>query len=333
MATEATVQVLGSAVETAGVSIVTATRTVADPRNGAIYNPTTFAAAVPVWFHRLHDGRHLALFSRRWYDATSVYHDGPQMFSDYSEDLSPSYAYIDPTTGVAEGPYTWVGLDTLTAAVSRSDYLFTLGTLGGDAVVQHWVITRNSGLQLQGSEVVPMGYTLGLYADDSYLHVFGADGDGKLAHIRKHWGRIGVNIDAAKQWEYEGTKGWYVNSDEGESMRQLSGLIPVAGPVSMAKFRDRLYLTVTEHVAGAYSARTYTTRAVDAAWQPVGTDVVPLGDDTTYLGSGAYLQPQLVTNKALLPDGASNGFPYVTSVRVVVGTDDTILTEWGILTV
>ncbi len=61
MATEATAQVHESSADSAGVSIVTATRTVAAPQQGTIYNPATFAAGVPVWFHRLQDGRYIAI--------------------------------------------------------------------------------------------------------------------------------------------------------------------------------------------------------------------------------------------------------------------------------
>jgi len=334
MATEATEQILASSVDTAGVSTVTATRTVANPRSGTIYNPATLAAAPPVWFHRLQDGRYLALFRNRWVDATGVYHDGPQMFSDYTEDLTPVRGYIAPTTGAIDGPYPMTSYLTgnlrLNAAVSRGDYLFTLGTLDGIAWVQHWRISDRGVLSLVGEEATPLGYDLGLYADRNYLQVFGADEDGNLARVRKNWGRIGNNVDAQMQWEYEGLKGWLTDASLHTPMLPH---LPADGPCSMATFRDRTYLVITEHSGGAYSAEVYTQRAVDQTWTRLGDTVIPLGDDADYLGGSAYLQPQLVGNKDLLPDGASTGIPYVTSVRVVIGGDQAILTEWDLLTV
>lgn len=335
MATEATEQILSTSVDTAGVSTVTATRTVANPRNGTIYNPTTLAAAPPVWFHRLQqDGRYLALFKNRWTAATGVYHSGPQMFSAHTADPVPVRAYIAPTTGAIDGPYPMTSYLTgalrLNAAVSHGDYLFTLGTLDGVAWVQHWRISDRGVLSLVGEEAVPLGYDLGLYADRNYLQIFGADEDGHLARVRKNWGRIGNNVDPQMQWEYEGLKGWL--TDAGLHTSMVPNL-PADGPCSVAKFRDRLYVAATEHSSGAYAAEVYTQRVVDQTWTRLGDTVIPLGDDADYLGGSAYLQPQLVGNKDLLPVGASTGIPYVTSVRVVVGSDQAILTEWDLLTV
>ena len=329
MATEATVQVLDSAVENAGVSTVTATKTVANPRNGVVYNPTTFAAGVPVWFHRRQDGRYMALYRSYWDAATSVYHDGPQLFSAHTAHGTPVYLLIDPTTGSAQGPYPLPGLDMLTGAVSLNDYLFTVGIKDGVGWVQHWFITRTGTLQLQGQETVPTGFSLGLFVAGNYLWVFGANGSGKLARIRKNWGRIGNNTDTTMQWECEGAKGWYTDLTEGAS---LPGDVPANGPCSMAKFRDRLYLMATRHISGSYQAVLYTSRPVDSMWKTVG-DPIFLGDDTTYLGGAAYLQPQLVAKRELLPDGANAGFPYVTSVLVQITSSQAILTEWAILSV
>lgn len=336
MSIEAVAQVLDSAVDTAGVSTVTSTRTVAEPRQGTVYNPTTFAAGVPVWFHRLHDGSYMAMYKRVWNAATGVYHDGPQLFSAYTESTEPAYVVINPTTGTCSGPFPLPGASgemTLDAAISRDNYLFTVGTKDGVAWIQHFVITRTGGLQLQGEEAVPMDLHLGLYIELNHLRVLGADPDGHLAQIRKNWGRIGTGADAARQWEYEGPKGWYVDSEEWSLMPGPTGPITCSGPVTMAKFRDRYYLLVTQLVTGAYSAKAYTSRAVDAAWKPFGTDVIPLGDTGTYLGGGAYLQPQLAVSRSSLPDGAQAGFPYVTSVKIESGSDDGILVDWGILSV
>lgn len=334
MATEATEQILSTSVDIEGISIVSATRTVATPRNGTIYNPATLAAAPPVWFHRLQDSRYLALFKNRWIDATGVYHDGPQMFSDYTEDPIPVRAYVAPTTGAIDGPYPMTsnlsGDLTLHAAVSRGDYLFTLGALDGVAWIQHWRISDRGVLSLVDEEAAPLGYDLGLHADRNHLQVFGADEDGKLSRVRKNWGRIGDNTDPQMQWEYEGLKGWLTDD---ELHTPMAPGLPADGPCSVAQFRDRTYVMATEHSGGAYSAEVWTQRTVDQTWKRLGDTVIPLGDDADYLGGSAYLQPQLVGNKALLADGASTGIPYVSSVKVVIGSDQAILTEWGLLSV
>ena len=62
MATFTVRQVLPQSVDSAGISVATTTLDTTDPRTGQMYNPTTLAAAAPVWFHRLPDGRFVGLF-------------------------------------------------------------------------------------------------------------------------------------------------------------------------------------------------------------------------------------------------------------------------------
>lgn len=326
MATEATPQIPETAVETAGISVVSSTRTLDLPRQGSIYNPTSFAAGVPVWFHRRNDGKYLGLFSEHWAAATGVYNDGPQLFSDYTESLTPVYMVIDPATGAAAGPYFLSGLDTMNAAVSRGDYLFVLGTRDSKAWLQHYVITRSNALQLQGEELVPNDFHLGLYADNFHLWVFGPDEDGFLTRIRKNWGRIGSNADPALQWEYEGERGWF--SDPEES-RAMTGDLPANGPCSVAKFRDRYFIMTTSAFEGDVWAQPYSARAVDTKWKPFD-DPIMLGTDDTALGA-AYLQPQLTVNPSLV--SGDTGFAYVTSVLVEDDDNAGILTQWSILSV
>lgn len=331
MATEATVQVLASSVDTGGVSIVTSTRTKAQPRYGTVYNPATFAAAPPVWFHRCQDGRYLGLFMNRWTGGTSVYHDGPQLYSDFDIDPTPVRAYIEPTSGAIDGPHPMTsnqpGDLTLNAAVSRGDFLFTLGRRSDVAWLQHWRISDRGVLSLVAEEATPLGYELGLWADQNFVFVFGSDDDGHLSRVRKNWGRIGNGTDPTRQWEYEGVKGWLTDVSLHTPMLPH---LPADGPVSAAQFRDRAYIMVTRHAAGAYAAEVWTQRTVDQTWTRLNDTVIPLGDDADYLGGTAYMQPQLVGNKDLLPDGSRTGIPYVTSTHVDIGDDQAMLTEWGL---
>ena len=128
------------------------------------------------------------------------------------------------------------------------------------------------------------GLALGLYADRNDLWVFGAKG-GKLALARKNWGRIGQNDATSPQqrWRFRTAKGW---SSEVADLAALPGDIPTSGPVSVAQFRDRFYLTVPAHANGQWTAQTYTSRSVDTSWTK-HTFTAALGNDASYLGGTA----------------------------------------------
>lgn len=334
MATEATVQVLDTSVDVGGLSAVSSTRTVANPRWGKIYDPLRLAAGVPIWFHPMIDGRYLGLFKTRWVEATSVYGTA-DLFSAHTEDNVATYVMIDPATGQRDGPYVLPGAPmacTFNGAFSRGEYIFITGLNDTTPWLWHYRLDRSGRLILQAEEQLRVGYGLGVYADGNNVVVFGALG-GKLCRAKKNWGRIGVNTDTEYQWTYEGALGWYPDLDDAAAMATKDGAgVPAAGPCSVAKFRDRYYLSATAHQAGAYFAQIYTSRDVDSVWKPYA-DVIPLGDDSLYMSGGAYLQPQLVANKELVPDGASTGFAYVDSVKVTVSGNAAILTTWGMLTV
>ena len=63
-------QVASASIDTAGISIATATPSLTDSRAGMIYDPTVLAAAVPIWFHPTRRGHYLMVAAKRWYDAT-----------------------------------------------------------------------------------------------------------------------------------------------------------------------------------------------------------------------------------------------------------------------
>lgn len=338
MATEATVQVLDTSVDVNGLSGATSTRTVANPRWGKIYNPDTFAAGVPIWFHPMVDGRYLGIFKTRWIAATSIYGTA-DLFSAHTESTSPSYALIDSATGQCDGPYNPLpGMPTsvtLNAAFSRGEYIFVTGLNNITPWLWQYRIDKSGRLILQAEESLTSGgsiYGLGVYADGNNVVVFGNIG-GKLCRAKKNWGRIGVNNDSEYQWTYEGARGWYLDPDDAEAMPTKDGAgIPAGGPCSVAKFRDRYYLSSTLDGSDVHWANVYTSRDVDAVWKPYG-DAIYLGSDANYMGGGAYLQPQLVVNKDLVSDGAATGFAYVDSVKVTISSNAAILTTWGMLTV
>lgn len=308
MATYAVRQVLPGSVDSAGISTASTSPTTTDPRTGQMYNPTTLAAADPLWFHRLSDDRYVALFSRRLTSAVlaTPQPGGPLVYSAATDVYTPTWAVFDPLAGVSKVetiPTDTEGVRVLRAAASRGDYLFVLSTIGDEALLQHFrVSSRQQALILQAEEIVPGGLGLGLHIEGGDLWVFGSK-DGKLALARKNWGRVGYNnsINPFLRWRYRTTVGW---SSSVADLDPLPGDIPTSGPVSVARHGSRYFLTMpvytpataatstTAATTGHWDAKTWTSRSVDRKWA-VHPFTVPLGGDLTYVGGTAYLQPQL----------------------------------------
>jgi hypothetical protein len=312
MATYAVRQVPPQSLDTAGISVATTTTDTADPRQGQMYDPTTLAAAAPVWFHRIPDGRYLGLFSRHLHTATVAQPQtgGPLLYSGASESYLPTWAIFSPASGtparVETIPTEVDGERTLTSATSRGDYLFVLSTIGDEALLQHFRIGTRREATLVAEEVVPSGLGLGLYLEGNDLWLFGPV-DGKLTVARKNWGRIGENrsVSPFYRWRYHTTRGsrcgW---SPDPADLTPLDGDIPTSGPVSVARYRMRYYLTMpvwtpptpasgtAPEAPGHWDARTWTNRSISRRWSP-HPFTVPLGDGASYLGGTAYLQPQL----------------------------------------
>jgi YVTN family beta-propeller protein len=262
VATETTtVQVIPSSVDVPGMSVVTASRNQDAPRSGLIYNPATLAAAVPVWFHPMDDGRYLTLFSRRLTDAalSSDTIGGVLLYTGYQVNDGPCWAIIGPRTGEPEPvkliPSELPGTRHLVGAASRGRYLFTLSRYKKSpdddetyALLQNFRVAGR-GITLLGEEMVPRDLALGIYCDRRYLSIFGNDGDGNLAIARKNWGRIGTNSDAnpVMNWQFWGQGKWNGDPEQLSAIIDDKGKkIAVAGTCSMARYRDTFYLMVSE---------------------------------------------------------------------------------------
>jgi hypothetical protein len=338
MATGSVQQVLDDSVDAEGLSICTARATGANPRQGTIYNPLTLAAGVPVWFHKLVNGSYLALFRDVW-SAATVGASSAQSFSAATESTTPSWVTIEPTTGAA-GPVTPVtsllsGPRILAGATSYRDFFFTVGTLGGVPHVAHYRIARDGATILQGEELLPVvngvSFNMGCFIDGNWLIVYGTDSTRQLYECRKSWARIGIN-NGVDNWLYGGPKGFLADPTTLTPLTSAGVPIIANGPVSAAKSRDMYFLsTVTK---GADTARTRTAhihkqRALDAEWTDDGANIM-LGDSTTWLGGGLYFQPQLPVNTGKTVAGSLGGIPYLSSIRVITGSEKAIDNAWGL---
>lgn len=337
MAIEAIPQLLDSSVDAVGLSVVSSTMTAENPRYGSMYNSVVLAAGVPVWFHPLQDQRYVALFRSHWINAT-IGADGPQSYSDHTE-AGSCWVVVSPPGGatVALGriPTRFPGDLVLNGAASRVDYLFTVGTVDGAAIVQHHRVAREGGLVLDGEELMFSAGNLdvlfdkGCYLTINHLVILGTDTAGNVFTARRRWSRIGVpDTTAGWTWEYRSAKGWLPDPATLEPI----GLTSV-GPVSVAFFKDRLLVSTVALESGVYSAKVFQARVTDpwGRWKldPTGAPVLLGTDGGTYLGGALYLQPQLGRNPAFALPPGKTGIPYVTSVSGV-GDEAIIDTTWGL---
>lgn len=351
MSGEATTQILESTIDRDGLSIVTSTKTIDNPRLGAIYNPLTLAAAVPVCFQPLADGTYLALFAKRWTQATIAASGGPQAYSAHTEVTTPSWAIINPVTGSVSGqaevPTRLSGARVLMGACVRTGYLFTVGTIDDVPFIQHHRVDDRGTIVLQSEEILQVtvlddleiSWLNGVYIDGNYLVVIGTDDSaGGIYRRRKPWGRVGQTVDP---WEYKGAKGWYSTDDPSalqpedpedpplpnldgarmlEAETPFAGVLTAATAVSYAKIRDREWLCTNDGT----TARFWVSRMVEPTWRKspieVSADVV-------------YLQPQLYYNPTALPDGVTGAVPYVATKLDSTSGKNALQVSWGALPV
>lgn len=322
MSTETTTQVLDTSYDMNGISVVTATKTAAAPRRGTIYNPDTLAAALPVWFHPLRDGRFLGLFAERWHTAT-IGSGGPQSYASHVETINPSWMVFDPATGsysgVQEIPSNLPGNRDLAGAVSRFSYLLTIGTCNDEAHLQHHVVGDHGDVILQAEEIVPVvggvSFSFGIWVDDRFLYLVGTDSASRIHLARKRWSRVGENRDEWGTWEYKGTRGWSPEPSNLAPLMDSTGQpLVTSGPVSYAKLKNREFISVMT----ATDAKIYSSRDVEPTW------VLEYQRPADYL----YLQPQLYYNPTMIPTGKRVGVPYVVTDIIDTANAKQLLVSW-----
>lgn len=352
MATSPLARVAATSIDIAGISVSTATPGI-DPRAGSIYNLTDLAAAAPVWFHPVANGRHLMLNSRRWYNATP---DGgaPGVFASYSEDLMPSWTVIDGPTGHRTpvlGFLTSIPTNispsgrVLTAAASRpSECLFLLSSLTDTpgALLQRFNISGNGRATLAMEEILPtlvvgedtVAFDRGVQYTMPWLYLYGTDSLGRIYRIRKAWAHIGVNkprvvskihynvASMPQGWEYFTGTGWSLDPAEVVPMPLFSD-----GPMSFALYRSVVLMTtVRRNEDNTYDGLIWRSNS-SRPFTQMG-DPVPLGssDDDSYLGGGIQLT-QLGANPDLpAMVGVTAGIVYVTSVK----TGTSLVNRWDL---
>jgi hypothetical protein len=353
VATSPAPQVSPAALDIAGVSVLTKTPS-------ALYDPSTLAAAAPVWVHPLIDGRYLMASQRRWYAATA---DGttPGAYTAYTEDTTPSWVIFDTrgtrvqvpsTTGHTQPVIpmnTAVDSATLIGGASRPpEFLYLLhavsiaGVLGG--LLQHFTAMPNGAITLSGEELLPVVgsvvFDRGVQYQTPYLLVYGSDASGNVYRIRKPWARIGSNVQLLSSPQIHpgvvGTQaGWEYHTGNGYSS-DPSELAPVGGlttvrAMSFAAYQKQVLATTVSVASGVYTGQCWVSNA-GATFAKLGP-AVALGNDAdgSYLGGGIHLMPLLNANPTLVTGRAA--FPYVVWTKSTAGSSSTLLNTWALLQV
>lgn len=342
--------------DTAGVSLVTATPDPTIARSGMVYDPLVFAAAAPVWFHPMRKGHYLMLAARRWYDATPD-ESTPGGYTAYTEDTTASWMLFDGPTGARfhipgypiQPPLrTSVTSSSLVGAVSRPPtyiYLLHSAVIDGNdaAILQYVYASMTDSIEVCAEEVLPTvevgGETIvfgqGIEYATPYLHLYGTDSTGTLYRIRKSWGEVGANKpnpnrhigpNAPRGWEY--FAGWGYSYDATELAPVQSGLTS-DGPVSFASYRNTVLMSTVRKDGTDYYGQLWASR-IGQPWTPQKVSVA-LGSDTdnSYVGTGLRLMPQLGADSNTVGTALA-GVPYLVTTYAEASGVSRLLNTWDV---
>jgi hypothetical protein len=370
VSTSPVVQIPTTSLDANGVSIVAGPKSLLTQQAGQIFNPTTFAAGVPVYFHPLGGQRFVGLYSQRWYGATSIATD-PNYYSAYSVDSNPNWIGFDGTMGSTfqvsgqagfNPPTNTPGTLTLTAGASRSNtYIYTLNTVvngsNTTALVQNFHVANVGSVRLIAEETIPNAtvggstvlFNQGLEFSTPYLYYAGTNSSNQVFLARKNWGAVGqsgpppTRLTAPKgtsppgsSWTYQTSTGWSGDNTQAMPLKTVGGIMTSVGPISFGSYRDRTFIS-TVHVSGStVTGQVYVSRGLYDTWQPVGSPIALGTIGTTYLGGGVQLQPALQaspTNVIVTSAANVTAIPYVTAVKATVSGNSSIVVTWGLLPV
>jgi hypothetical protein len=368
MASNPAAQVLSSAVDLLGASIVTATRNATSSRLGAFYDNTTIAAGAPVHIHQISSTQMLAAFSRRWTTATPST-SNPGFFSDYTEHTTPSWFILGPSgarTLIDNTPVipivTPVDSAVLNAGTSvGTPYLYLLHSVTQGAqtsgLLQHFRVATGGRLVPVAEEVIPnlsaqgVSFDKGISTARGYLTVYGTDSDGHVFTARKRWSAVGVNsFTSARNPAGGGSLAWQFGTGSGWDPNPVNAApepgLRSDGPLSAAGWRKTLYLSTVQAASGGNMNAQIFTQLRTRSWVPLGTPIqgwdpgavtaakVPLGStaDGSYLGGTLQLQPSLGVPPTIINTPASEtAFPYLTTTKVVTGVEHSLQVAWNAL--
>jgi len=360
MSSSPAVQVDATSLDSAGVSLSTAPVS-ANPRTGTAFNAATFAAAQPIWFHPMYDGRYLMINSRLWMAAAPI-GGTPGAYSTYTELTSPSWTVLDGPTGartaVPNAPST-IPLSTsstgtvVTGAASRAPaslYLLSSINAGAGAVLQRFAIDPNGAVVPTHEDVIPNGpggvvFDQGVQYADPFLVIHGTDSAGNIYRARKPWAKVGTNkvtrsnlqthsglVNTQVGWEYFAGTGYSSNSAEMAPLVVAGGTTwTTVGPMSFANYRNTSYATTVAAAGGVHTGQLWMSvsgRPYVKAGSPIA-----LGSslDGSYLGGGIQLMPELSPNpSASVMTGAQAGLVYAVSTRAPAGGGHILDTVWNI---
>jgi hypothetical protein len=328
-----------------GLSITTASRDPDDPRAGAIYHPTLFAAATPIYFHPMGGSRYLGLFDGYWTAATASRAEAG-IYSAHTAVVAPAAAIIDASTGALSrlaglDGFTMLGEDgaQLISAVGQSRVLYVLVDSGTPQITV-WRLDPNDQLVFMRTVACPVSgpvtYDRGLYLDGPYLYLWGSDDTTHEVYTaRVFTSRLGVD-----DWSYQTSAGWtnqpLLAGDGAVLTTAAARATPVAGlhtqgPMSTVVFRGRTYASVTANHDGSYWGQIWCSRTMSEPWTMLKEHVIAATAD--WLGNNLMLQPQVGLNATALPDGAVAAIPYVLTYAEDTENGEGLRVFWDLLSI
>lgn len=349
MGTTALTPIDPTSVDAYGLSVATS---FSDNPRSTIYDPTTLAAAAPVWFHPLNNGRHLMLNARRWHAATPA--GGPGGYSDHTEDLTPTWCIVHGPSGVRDtvpGYPMAIPVNanttsrTLVGAASRGgDYLYLLyaATMPGDidgALLQVIRATPTGGFSVTFEEVfvptVTVGgdeviFDKGIQFHHPHICLYGTDSLQRVYRMRKLWATIGTTrltggaraTAYVPSWEYYTGTGYSLDPAQIEALPFTS-----AGPVRFGSLFNRSVISTVIEEGSLRKARLYTSRSGRPYVAQTATIALGSVADDSYLGHG------LVFMDTLSAYSAANAVPYVISTKAVDEDDnEALVNTWSLQT-
>lgn len=367
MSSAPTVQLDPTALDMMGMSVATSPPSVTIARSGTFYDPVTWAAAAPVWFHPVAD-QALMIATQRWFDATAA-GGTPGAYSAVTIDTVPSWALVTANSGYRNAvPGQTVNLPMNTVATSVSvvgavsrppNLLFVLNTatVAGvpTAVLQRFHLGTNGSVTIASEDVLPavggVVFNAGIQYATPNLVIYGTDAAHQVYKVTKPWGQVGFNktsqvfvqprtandaIGSPQGWQYYTGTGFSLDPTELAPITAADGTVLTSrGPMSFGDSRNQTFMTTVTLSGSTYSGQIWRSRS-GQPFAPLGAPAA-LGSssDGSYLGGGIYLQPQLAPNPAaaaMTADGVISGIPYLTWTRTSpAGGGHVLDVQWEIL--